>query len=134
MIFLYTLLSIAACAIVHECGHYFCAKAFGRTIAFRFEWGMLFGKIPVPRFIWDMPDTNIRTQRLIAASGFAAEFAVAILLWLLMDTYGDITLAAASIHLGLYSFYAGESSDFKWFYDTPAPKEEVPTGADDDKS
>lgn len=104
------LAGMAAC-LTHEGGHYLTARAFGRKLKFRFEWGRLFGIIPVPRWTWGMPYMAEWKQRAIALAGFGAEFAcaggAAALGWLWL-------LLAASVHLLAYPFYAGEASDFKW--------------------
>ena len=104
------LAGIMAC-LTHEGGHYLTALAFGRKIKFRFEWGRLFGVIPIPRWTWTMPYLAEWKQRVIALSGFGVEFlcagaAVALgWLWLLL---------AASVHIIAYPFYAGSASDFNW--------------------
>lgn len=102
---------IAAC-IVHEGGHYLAALAFGKHIKFRFEWGWLFGVIPIPRGVWTMPYMASWKQRIVALAGFGTELAcagaaMAFLRW-------PYLLLVASIHLIAYPFYAGEASDFKW--------------------
>lgn len=102
--------TICAC-LIHEGGHYLAALAFGKKLKFRFELGRLFGVVPVPRWVWDMPYMAEWKQRIVAVAGFGAEFlcagvAVALgWLWLLL---------VASVHVIVYPFYAGNSSDFKW--------------------
>ena len=104
------LAGIAAC-LAHEGGHYLVARAFGQRLKFRFEWGRLFSVVPVPRWVWYMPDMAEWKQRVVAVAGFGTEFLVAGVavalgwLWLLL---------VASVHLLAYPFYAGEASDFKW--------------------
>lgn len=101
---------IAAC-IIHEGGHYVAALCFGEKLMFRFEWGRLFGVVPVPRWVWTMPSMTEWKQRVVAVAGFGTEFLVAGVavalgwLWLLL---------VASCHIIAYPAYAGESSDFKW--------------------
>lgn len=103
--------AIVSCVIVHEGGHFLMAKAFGQTIRFRFEWGKLFGKIPIPRGIWDMPEMEKWKQQLVAA----AEFAVGTGLFLTGWDFAPFYAGVAVVHLVAYKFYAGEASDFKWF-------------------
>ena len=111
IIFNIALAGIAAC-LTHEGGHYLAALAFGERLKFRFEWGKLFGIVPVPRWVWTMPDMAEWKQRVVAVAGFGTEFlcagAAGALGWLWL-------LLVASVHIIAYSFYAGESSDFKWF-------------------
>ena len=96
----------------HEGGHYVAALCFGKRLKFWFEWGRLFGIIPVPRGIWNMPDMARWKQRVTALAGFGTEFACAAVAaacgwpWLLL---------VAACHVLAYPLYAGESSDFKWF-------------------
>lgn len=96
----------------HEGGHYVAALAFGHKIKFRFEWGWLFGVIPIPRGVWYMPYMESWKQRIVALAGFGTELicaavAIAVLRW-------PYLLLVASCHLIAYPFYAGEASDFKW--------------------
>ena len=104
------LAGILAC-IIHEGGHYLAALCFGEKLKFRFEWGRLFGVVPVPRGVWTMPYMEPWKQRIVAIAGFGTEFAGAGIavalgwLWLLL---------VASCHIVAYPAYAGESSDFKW--------------------
>ena len=104
--------ALFAAMFFHEGGHYVAALCFGHKIKFRFEWGRLFGVIPVPRGVWDMPDMASWKQRITALAGFGTELAcagavMAVLCW-------PWLLLVASCHLIAYPFYAGESSDFKW--------------------
>ena len=109
------LLNLAVAGVValvtHEGGHYLAALCFDERLKFRFEWGKLFGVVPVPRWVWTMPDMAEWKQRVVAVSGFGVEFLVAGVavalgwLWLLL---------VASCHIIAYPFYAGDSSDFKW--------------------
>lgn len=97
--------------VTHEGGHYVAALCFGERLKFQFEWGRLFGIVPVPRWVWTMPNMAEWKQRVVAAAGFGVEFlcagiAVALgWLWLLL---------VAAAHIIAYPFYAGEASDFKW--------------------
>lgn len=101
---------IAAC-IIHEGGHWLAALCFGKKLKFRFEWGKLFGVVPIPRWTWQMPYMAEWKQRIVAVAGFGAEFAVAGIcvalgwLWLLL---------VASVHILAYPAYAGDANDFKW--------------------
>ena len=104
--------AVFAAMFLHEGGHYVAALVFGKRIKFRFEWGKLFGVIPVPRGVWDMPYMASWKQRITALAGFGTELAcagaaMAFLRW-------PYLLLVASVHLIAYPFYAGESSDFKW--------------------
>lgn len=104
------LAGIIAC-LTHEGGHYLSALAFGERLKFRFEWGRLFGVVPVPRWVWTMPYMDGWKQRVVAVAGFGTEFLAAGVcvalgwLWLLL---------VASCHIVAYPFYAGENSDFNW--------------------
>ena len=95
----------------HEGGHYLAALCFGEKLKFRFEWGRLFGVVPVPRGVWDMPVMASWKQRVTALAGFGTEFVCAAVAtscgwpWLLL---------VAACHIIAYPFYAGDSSDFKW--------------------
>ena len=104
--------ALFAAVLTHEGGHYVAALAFGHKIKFRFEWGKLFGVIPVPRGVWDMPDMEPWKQRIVALAGFGTEFACAAVAIALLDW--PWLLLVASVHLIAYPFYAGEASDFKW--------------------
>lgn len=106
------LISLAAALIIHEAGHYIAALCFGRRLDFRFSWGKLFGKIPIPRFVWEMPEGLTDKQKKITAlAGFGLETAAGVLLFAL--GFREL-LPVAAAHLALYRFYAGEDNDFKW--------------------
>lgn len=111
MILLNIILAGMVVCLTHEGGHYLTALAFGRKLKFRFEWGRLFGVVPVPRWVWFMPDMTRWEQKIVASAGFGTEFLCAGIaaelgwFWLLL---------VASVHLAVYPFYAGDSSDFKW--------------------
>ena len=106
----FAIAGIAAC-FVHEGGHYLAALAFGRQLKFRFEWGRLFGVVPIPRWTWTMPYMDDWKQTFVALAGFSVEFACAgaavALGWLWL-------LLVASCHIIAYPAYAGEASDFNW--------------------
>lgn len=107
------LISLIAACLIHEAGHFITALIFGETLRFSFAWGKLFGKIPVPRFIWNMPQSFTSGQKMITGlAGFGAEFLTAIPLCIICGLwqYAAVTL----LHLALYNFYAGDASDFKW--------------------
>ena len=105
-------LSVLAAFAVHEAGHCLAARLFGEKLAFRFAWGRLFGKIPIPRFIWDMPESlTARQKKIVALAGFGLELLTAPCLFLAgLELYAVVALA----HLALYPMYAGEVNDFKW--------------------
>ena len=63
------LAGIFAC-LAHEGGHWLTALAFGRRLNFRFVWGRLFSVVPVPRWVWYMPDMAEWKQRVVAVAGF----------------------------------------------------------------
>ena len=107
------LTSLIIAAIVHEFGHWIVAKLFGYSIKFRFDVGHLWF-IPIPRGIWDMPITSRKKQRIIALAGFGFEFLISILLYFVSLKFTQIYLGVASLHLIVYRFYAGESSDFNF--------------------
>lgn len=102
-----------AAVTLHELGHYLAARCFGKRLKFRFGWGWLW-KIPVPRFTWSMPYMEKRKQRVVALAGFGTEFAFVPIFYALFPAWAPWYAAAALLHLGLYPFYAGASSDFKW--------------------
>lgn len=105
-------LSVLAAFAVHEAGHCLAARLFGEKLAFRFALGRLFGKIPIPRFIWDMPESlTARQKKIVALAGFGLELLAAPLLVVVgLELY----TAVALVHLVLYPMYAGEANDFKW--------------------
>ncbi len=109
------LAAIVGCAVVHELGHFLAAALCGERIAFRFGWGRI-GPIPVPRFLWNMPDVGVKKARFIAQSGFLAELAWGILCAALFRAGIGVVLAAFA-HMALYPWYAGAASDFKWMVD-----------------
>lgn len=109
------ILSILLCALAHEGGHYLAAQVFRRTITFRFQWGLLLGKIPVPRWVWDMPEMERWKQQVVAAAGFGLEFVAGTAFFLTGWDVAPIYGGVAVVHLAAYKFYAGEASDFKWF-------------------
>ena len=67
-----------------------------------------------------MPDVERWKQRIIALSGFGAELSAALLFCVFgcfsepLFELGMYFAVVALLHFGLYRFYAGESSDFKW--------------------
>lgn len=109
------ILSLIAACLIHEAGHFIVALIFGETLRFHFAWGKLFGKIPVPRFIWEMPKSFTSGQKMITGlAGFGAEFLTAIPLCII---YGCWQYAAVVLlHLATYNYYADEANDFKWLY------------------
>ena len=108
-------LAVICCAFVHEGAHFASARAFGGKIAFRFEWGSLFGKFPIPRWVWDMPEMERWKQQVVAFAGFGLEFVVGTILFLTGWGFASYYAGIAVVHLLAYRFYAGEASDFKWF-------------------
>ena len=108
------LTSLVLAGVIHEFGHWFAAKLFGKSIKFRFGIGYLWF-IPIPRGIWDMPELSRNKQRIIAMAGFGLEFLAAIPFYFLSSAFTHFYLLAACIHLIAYRYYAGESSDFKYF-------------------
>ncbi|GHV45848.1 hypothetical protein FACS1894204_06140 [Synergistales bacterium] len=100
-------LAIISAFVIHESGHYLAAFAFGRRLEFRFALGWIGGKIPVPRYVWYMPDVEAWKQKAIAISGFGAEMLAALM-------FGKYYAVVALAHLIAYRFYAGEENDFKW--------------------
>ena len=105
-------LSVLAAFAVHEAGHCLAARLFGEKLAFRFALGRLFGKIPIPRIIWDMPESlTARQKKIVALAGFGLEL-LAALPCALKGFW--IYPAAAALHLALYPLYAGENNDFRW--------------------
>lgn len=106
------LLSIPLAALIHEGAHCLTMRCFGKRLTFRFSWGKLFGKTPIPRYVWDMPEELTDKQKKITAlAGFGLETAAGVLLFAL--GFREL-LPVAAAHLALYRFYAGEDNDFKW--------------------
>ncbi len=112
-IILMVLISAVLACLVHEAGHYFTALSFGERIVFRFAWGKLWGKVPIPRGVWYMPESfSLRQKKITALAGFGAEFLAAPFFYAVgLEAY----IFVALLHLILYRFYAGEASDFQWF-------------------
>lgn len=99
--------------LAHEASHYITARFFGKKITFTFSWGKLFNMIPIPRYIWIMPeDLTAKQKCTVAANGFRGEFIVAMVLLLITNSY--IPMIAAVIHFLLYPYYAGSNSDFNF--------------------
>jgi hypothetical protein len=61
-----------------------------------------------------MPDIESWKQKVIALSGFGAEFWAALLIWSLGGEFRVHYAAVALLHFAAYPYYAGEESDFKW--------------------
>lgn len=107
------LISLIAACLIHEAGHFIVALIFGETLRFHFAWGKLFGKIPVPRFIWEMPKSFTSGQKMITGlAGFGLELLTAVPCLIYGIWEYPVTAAA---HFALYPLYAGEANDFKWF-------------------
>lgn len=107
------LATLIAC-VIHEGGHYWAARFFGRRLKFRFEWG----RFCVPRFVWEMPlfyQCERWKAKVIAAAGFGAELFAAVILLAAWRGFGLWYAGVAVAHLAAYRWYAGEASDFKWF-------------------
>lgn len=107
------LATLTAC-VIHEGGHYLAARFFGKRLKFRFEWG----RFCVPRFVWDMPifcQCEMWKAKVIAAAGFEAELFAAVVLLAAWREFGLWYAGVAVAHLIAYRWYAGETSDFRWF-------------------
>lgn len=75
-IFINILLSVVFAVIIHELGHYAAALCYGERLKFTFTWGRLFGRIPIPRWIWHMPTRlSLCDKRIIAGAGFGFRLA-----------------------------------------------------------
>jgi hypothetical protein len=107
------ILCAIAAIIIHEGGHYAAALRFGHKLKFRFTWGKLWG-IPVPRYIWDMPEMERWKQVHVALGGFVTEFASALPCFLVFPGVCVWYLGVVMAHFAVYPFYAGENDDFKW--------------------
>ena len=106
--------AVLAAFVIHEGGHYLAARFFGKRLQFRFAWG----RFGVPRFIWDMPYFFMNEGwkvKVIAAAGFGTELFTAVVLLAAWHEFGLWYASVAVAHLVAYPWYAGESSDFKWF-------------------
>ena len=101
--------AVALCLVAHEGGHYLAALCFGERIKFRFS----FGKYYIPRYLWEMPYMDHWKEKVVAAAGFVSEAIVAGALAAFDWPWMAVAFVA---HFVAYPFYAGEASDFKWFY------------------
>lgn len=114
-VLLFFVLSIPLCLVIHEAGHYLAARKFGGKLQFRFEWGTLYGVVPVPRFTWKMPAAfTARQKEITALSGFGTEIAAAFLFAFLRAPWALGYALTALTHLALYPFYAGDDSDLNF--------------------
>ena len=108
----FVLAAVAAMAI-HEGGHYAAARRFGKRLKYRFEWGYVW-KIPIPRWVWNMPYFFERwRRRVVALAGFGAELLAAPIFYCISPGFGKVYAVLAALHLVLYRFYAGEHNDFE---------------------
>ena len=103
--------AILTAFITHEGGHFLAALLLtGKGLKFR----VAFGKFYVPRFIWNMPYTTRKKQRIIALAGFGTEFIAMSALSFVLNN--PIYIITALLHFISYNFYATDTStDFKWF-------------------
>jgi len=108
------ILSGIAAMAIHEGGHFVVALLFGRWLKFTFSLGWIDGILPVPRFVWQMPEMTPEKQELVALAGFAAEFAAAIAMFFVVPNEYRWCPGVVVAHFALYPLYAGETSDFKW--------------------
>jgi hypothetical protein len=107
-------LALPSALVTHEGGHYLVARWFGKRLKFRFAWGWIW-KIPVPRWVWSMPYLERRQRRAVALAGFGVEFLAIPIFYVLPSPSFWVCYAAVAVaHLGLYRFYAGADSDFRW--------------------
>lgn len=107
-------IAILFAAIIHEGGHYWAARFFGKKLRFRFAWG----RFGVPRFVWEMPhffQCEMWKAKVIAAAGFGAELFAAVVLLAAWREFGFWYTGVAVAHLAAYRWYAGDVSDFRWF-------------------
>lgn len=104
--------AVLAAVLIHEGGHYLAALAFGNRLRFRFKWGRLFGKLPIPRGLWTMPQMAPWKQRVVALAGFGVEFIVAGILLTTCPNWALWYVPIVLVHFVLYPHYAGENSDF----------------------
>ena len=100
--------------LIHEGGHYLAALRFGHRLRFSFSLGWLGCIIPVPRFIWRMPEMAPWQQAHVALAGFAAEFASVAAAFVAAREVWLWYLGVVAAHFVLYPLYAGEESDWKW--------------------
>lgn len=107
--------AVLAAVLIHEGGHYLAALAFGKRLRFRFGWGRLFGKLPVPRGLWTMPQMASWKQRVVALAGFGTEFAAAGMLLVTCPNWALGYIPIVLVHFALYPHYAGEHSDFNYW-------------------
>lgn len=105
------LLSIVLACLIHEAGHYVAARHYRHSIKYHFGWGYIW-KVPVPRFVWYMPEDTEAHRQIMAIAGFGAELLAAPFLYYLgLTLYPYVAIA----HLLLYPLYAGTANDFRWF-------------------
>lgn len=106
--------AIVAAFLLHKLGHYGAALWFGHKLRFRFAWG----RFGVPRLVWRMPhfyQCEMWKAKIIAAAGFGAELFAAVVLLAAWREFGLWYAGVAVAHLAAYRWYAGETSDFRWF-------------------
>jgi hypothetical protein len=53
-------------------------------------------------------------QKVIALAGFGMELFAIPIFYAFTENFGFWYFCVAGLHFGLYSFYAGEDSDFSW--------------------
>ena len=111
------LFCVITLVIMHEFGHFLTAALNKKILKFEFKFVRIFNIIPIPRFIWYMPeDLTVNQQKLIAISGFGFEFVFCIVyLVLAHNIFSMLLLALAILHLLAYKFYAGDFNDFSIF-------------------
>lgn len=111
---LIAVLAMVLTPVVHEAGHWAAARCLGHKLHWYFRKGKI-GPLPIPRFLWDMPDGSSKEhRRAVAQSGFLAEFVWGVFC-LLLSPLGLLPMAVGLIHFALYPWYTGDWSDFKWF-------------------
>lgn len=100
------ILTVPIAPLIHEFGHWFVARLFGKTIKFEFTFGKI-GPIKIPRWTWKHPDLPRDKLRLVCLAGFGLELAIIPFMPLAYQL-------AAVAHLMLYPFYSGSANDFKY--------------------
>ncbi len=103
------ILAIALTFVIHEGGHYLAALLFcGQRLRFRRK---------RLRFLWEMPDTALWKQRVVAMAGFGAEFfAAGVFMAACRSSFALWYTGISFLHLSAYYMYARKDtySDFRW--------------------
>lgn len=116
---LYFVFAALLACFIHEGGHYIAGRLFGHNIAFKLEWGLLFGSQIIPRGVWTMPKIERWKQKVIAIAGFGIEVGAIPIVYQTDFEFAIAYWSVVVLHLLFYPIYSSEFNDFKWFRDEP---------------